>query len=217
MQDVILILGDVSPLVRKLVLAGIILMLISWMDKIEVKHEPNLHHRRRRDLIRDKWLGTIEFKIEPGTNSRIIVALLGATLLVSGITLQFIETLDMYTNVTLNPRGVYPQITGAASPANASQEVSADKDKVAIKVVSGTYGRGCNARIGNATSLLSNTCDGRITCDYSIDAAVLGDSSPNCGKDFGAEWICGNSIVVYSAALSSITGKSDKLHLNCYS
>jgi hypothetical protein len=44
---------------------------------------------------------------------------------------------------------------------------------------------------------------------------VLDDPAPGCSKDFAAEWKCGNGNAVYSAALSGLTGKNDKLHLSC--
>jgi hypothetical protein len=83
--------------------------------------------------------------------------------------------------------------------------------------VSGTYGRNCNAKAGNATASLSKTCDGRSSCDFVIDTTALEDPAPSCNKDFAAEWKCGsgNGNAVYSAALSSLSGKNDKLHLSC--
>ncbi len=86
-----------------------------------------------------------------------------------------------------------------------------------IKVVSGTYGRNCNAKAGNATAPLSKACDGKSSCDFTIDTTALEDPAPNCSKDFAAEWKCGNGNAVYSAALSSLTGKNDKLRLSCAS
>ncbi len=56
---------------------------------------------------------------------------------------------------------------------------------------------------------------GTAVATSSIDTAALEDPAPNCNKDFGAEWKCGNGSAVYSATLSSLTGKNDKLHLSC--
>lgn len=219
MKDVILSLGDVPYIVRMLVLSGMIFLLISWLDRIsiEVKSDPE-HSRRRRDTLRERWLGTIEIKIEPGRNSRVLAAIIGATLIVSGIALHFAGTLDVYAKMSQSVAVAHPQKTSpVALTTPTTPEPSVSKDSMAIKVVSGTYGRSCNSRIGNATALLSNTCDGRVSCDYNIDSTALEDHSSNCGKDFAAEWVCGNSIVVFSAAISNLNGKNEKLHLNCYS
>jgi hypothetical protein len=203
-----------------LVLSGMVFLLVSWLDRIsiEVKNDPTLC-RRRRDTLRESWLGTILIKIEPGRNSRILAAVIGAMLIVAGISLQFVGTLDVYAKMSQNLAVAHSPKINPVIPANtsASHESSITKENMAIKVVSGTYGRSCNSKIGNATALLSNTCDGRISCDYNIDSTTLEDLSSNCGKDFAAEWVCGNSIVVFSAAISNLNNKNEKLHLNCYS
>jgi len=61
-----------------------------------------------------------------------------------------------------------------------------------IKVIGATYGRNCGAPYGNVTNNLAEVCDGRATCEYVIDFRVLGDPTPNCLKDYYAEWQCGN-------------------------
>lgn len=187
MKDVMLQLVDV-PMVRMFVLAGIIFLLIAV-------------------------LGKIEGKIEPGRIGRIGAALLGTLLIVVGLVMQYGERPDMYANLPPNLIATFPQNVVAVAPASAA----ANAQTAAIKVVSGTYGRNCNAQSGNATALLAKTCDGHSNCDFIIDTAALADPAPNCSKDFAAEWKCGDSNAVYSAALSSLTGKNDKLHLNCAS
>lgn len=186
MQDVILKLVDV-PMVRMFVLAGIIFLMIAV-------------------------LGKIEGKIEPGRIGRIGAAILGAVLIVIGLAMQYGESHDVYAKLPTNVvAALPPQNVVAAVPVSAA----ANTEMASIKVVSGTYGRNCNAKAGNATALLSKACDGKNSCDFTIDTAALEDPAPNCSKDFAAEWKCGNGNAVYSAALSSLTGKGDKLRLNC--
>jgi hypothetical protein len=186
MQDVILRLVDV-PMVRMFILAGIFFLFIAVVGKIEGK-------------------------IEPGSIGRIGAAILGAVLIVIGISMQYSESHDIYAKLppsmvaSLPPQNVV-SVSPASAPANA--------EAVAIKVVSGTYGRNCNAKAGNATTPLAKACDGHGNCDFTIDPAALEDPAPNCSKDFAAEWKCGSGNAVYSAALSSLTGKNDKLHLGC--
>jgi hypothetical protein len=157
-------------------------------------------------------VGKIEGKIEPGSVGRIGAAILGAVLIIIGITMQYSENHDIYAKLPPNVVATLPpQSVVAVSPASAT----ANADTAVIKVVSGTYGRNCNAKAGNATALLAKACDGRNSCDFTIDAATLEDPAPSCSKDFAAEWKCGTGNAVYSAALSGLTGKNDKLRLNC--
>jgi hypothetical protein len=187
MQDVILKLVDV-PMVRMFVLAGIFFLLIAV-------------------------LGKIEGKIEPGSIGRIGAAILGVVLVVIGISMQYGETHDVYAKLPQNMiASLPPQNVVAVSPVSAP---AASAAATSIKVVSGTFGRNCNAKTGNATAPLSKACDGHSSCDFTIDTTALEDSAPGCSKDFSAEWKCGDSNAVYSAALSSLTGKNDKLRLSC--
>jgi hypothetical protein len=186
MKEVMLRLVDV-PMVRMFVLAGIIFLMIAV-------------------------LGKIEGKIEPGRIGRIGAAILGAVLIVVGLIMQYGETPDMYARLPTNLISSLPaQNVVVVAPASAASSA----EQVPIKVVSGTYGRNCNAKAGNASAPLSKACDGRGSCDFTIDPSVLEDPAPACNKDFAAEWKCGNGNAVYSAALSSLTGKNDKLRLNC--
>jgi hypothetical protein len=186
MQDVILRLVDV-PMVRMFVLAGIIFLMIAV-------------------------LGKIEGKIEPGRIGRIGAAILGAVLILIGLAMQYSENHDIYAKLPQNVvASLPPQNVVAVSPASAVPAAPA----VPIKVVSGTYGRNCNAKAGNATAQLAKTCDGLGSCDFAIDPAKLDDPAPNCSKDFAAEWKCGDGNAVYSTALSALSGKNDKLRLSC--
>lgn len=187
MNDVILKLVDV-PLVRMFILAGIIFLMIAV-------------------------LGKIEGKIEPGRLGRIGAAILGAVFILIGIAMQYGETHDIRTQLPPEVIASLPAQGIVAIPAPASS--TANADTVPIKVVAATYGKNCNGKAGNATPLLSKSCDGRGSCDFVIDTATLEDPAPNCSKDFSAEWKCGSGNVVFSAALSSLSGKGDKLRLNC--
>lgn len=173
------------PMVRMFILAGIIFLVIAV-------------------------LGKIEGKIEPGRIGRIGAAILGVVLILIGLAMQYGESHDIYAKLPPNiVASLPPQNVVALSPASAIPAAAP------IKVVSGTYGRNCNGKPGNATTALAKACDGHGSCDFSIDPAALEDPSPNCNKDFAAEWKCGDGNVVYSAALSALSGKGDKLHLGC--
>jgi hypothetical protein len=173
------------PMVRMFILAGIFFLFIAVVGKIEGK-------------------------IEPGSMGRIGAAILGTILMLIGIAMQYSDNHDIYAKLP-------PNVVASLPPQNvvAVSSSSAPAEAVTIKVVSGTYGRNCNAKAGNATAQIAKTCDGHSSCDFTIDTTQLEDPSPNCSKDFAAEWKCGNNSAVYSAALSSLAGKNDKLHLNC--
>jgi hypothetical protein len=199
MQDVITRLVDV-PFARMFVLAGIIFLLVAV-------------------------LGKVEGKIDPGNMGRIGASVLGVVLLVVGIVLQYIEIHDLnqermvrqaYTQTQNAPTlaAISAPADGAAySQSGVAAVSSAERPK--LKVVSGTYGRNCNAKAGNATQLLASSCDGKSSCDYEVEPVNLGSDQANCAKDFVAEWKCGSSSAVYSAVLPSGAGKNEKLHLEC--
>ena len=188
MREVLIRLVDV-PIARILVLAGFVFILIGI-------------------------LGKIEGKIEPGPTGRLSAAILGVMLLAVGIFMQYTELkyAEMHEmNVKAQMDQAALLLAPSAAPASAVPVVA----PFPIKVVSASYGRNCNAKPGDATALLAKTCDGQGSCDFTVDPAVLEDPAPNCSKDFAAEWKCGESNAVYSAALSSLTGKNDKLRLSC--
>ena len=71
-----------------------------------------------------------------------------------------------------------------------------------IDVTEGDYGRSCRDftpkrpfkntfRPGNATAALIRVCNGRSHCQFTVEAAMLGDPAPGCDKDFFAEYRCG--------------------------
>jgi len=71
-----------------------------------------------------------------------------------------------------------------------------------IRVVAATYGENCHAPHGNSTTGVALACNGKASCEYKVDVAVLGDPAPACGKDFVAEWTCGASPTVLRTAVS---------------
>ncbi|MDO8989417.1 MAG: hypothetical protein Q7U91_07255 [Sideroxyarcus sp.] len=189
MREVLLRLVDV-PIARILVLAGFIFVLVGI-------------------------LGKIEGKIEPGTAGRISSAILGVMLLGIGVFMQYSEL--KYAELhEINAKAQMDQAALSLAASSAPASAVAAAPVIPIKVVSGTYGRNCNAKVGNATAPLSVTCDGQSSCDFVIDTTALADPAPNCSKDFAAEWKCGEGSAVYSAALPSLNGSNDKLRLSCF-
>lgn len=190
MREVILRLVDI-PIARMLVMAGFVFLLVGV-------------------------LGKFEFKLEPSTMGRLSAALLGVILLGIGVSmqyseLQYAEMHGTYTSAQLKQIVDLPESAVASSPASATAVASTS----VIKVVSATYGRNCNAKAGNATTLVAKSCDGKQSCDFPIDLRTLEDPAPACNKDFVSEWKCGEEDSVHSAALSSLSAKINQLHLDC--
>jgi len=197
MQDVITKLVDV-PFARMFVLAGIIFLLIAV-------------------------LGKVEGKIEPGHMGRIGASILGIVLMVIGIALQYFEIRDANLERAAQQAHMQSQTAIAQTAINALADTATAKQSgvpgaslaLPIKIVSGTYGRSCNAKAGNATQLLARACDGKAVCDYAVEPVELESAPENCARDFAAEWKCGSGSAVYAATLPANAAKGDRLHLAC--
>jgi len=84
-----------------------------------------------------------------------------------------------------------------------------------IKVVSATYGLNCGAPQGNQTANLAGACDGRFTCDYTVDYTVIGDPAPGCAKDYTVQNQCSTKAIVRVAKLDGEAGYGGVAHLSC--
>jgi len=192
MQEVIRNLVDV-PFARMFVLAGIIFLLVAV-------------------------LGKVEGKIDPGHGGRLGASILGIVLLVIGIVLQYIEIRDINSEKMVLQSRMQPQNAVTIPMDNIAAKLSEAASAIAapaIKIVSGTYGRSCNAKAGNATQQLAKSCDGKSVCDHAVEPVALEGAPADCAKDFAAEWKCGSGGTVYSAMLPANAGKNEKLHLAC--
>jgi len=209
MQDILMRLVDV-PLARMFVLASIIFLLLAV-------------------------LGKIEGKIEPGKIGRIGAIIVGVLLLTVGLAMHFNETdalrdrlresvgapLSAPTRALSSiPDGSMVRLamatTGGALPADKTgANEKTENAKSAIRVVTGTYGRNCGAKPGNATTQVARACDGQAVCQYKIDSATLEDAAPNCAKDFTAEWKCGTAATVYAVTMPAGAMPGEQLRLAC--
>jgi len=209
MQDIMMRLVDV-PLARMFVLASIIFLLLAV-------------------------LGKIEGKIEPGRIGRIGAIIVGVILLTVGLAMHFNETdalrdrlresvsasLSAPTQVlSSTPDGSMVRLAmatpGGALPTDktgANEKI--ENAKSAIRVVTGTYGRNCGAKPGNATTQVARACDGQAVCQYKIDTATLEDAAPACAKDFTAEWKCGTAATVYAVTMPAGATPGEPLRLVC--
>jgi hypothetical protein len=84
-----------------------------------------------------------------------------------------------------------------------------------IIVVAGTYGKNCNAGYGNKTDHLARSCNDRKRCEYIIDYQVIGDPAVGCGKDYIAEWRCGNDSTIHRTSASPEAGFRKQIILSC--
>ena len=216
MQDILVRLVDV-PIARMFVLAAIIFLLVAV-------------------------LGRIEGKIEPGKIGRIGATVVGILLMGSGLAMHLIDAEALRDKLrgdaptpfsasarlstdALNPAHGVSAVGGLMLQAVASQGVGvpgkagmnekSENLKSTIKVVSGTYGRNCGAKSGNATIHLARICDGQMACEYKIELTALDDAAPNCAKDFIAEWTCGDAGAVYAVSLRPSDAPGENLRLAC--
>lgn len=209
MQDIMMRLVDV-PLARMFVLASIIFLLLAV-------------------------LGKIEGKIEPGRIGRIGAIIVGVILLTVGLAMHFNET-DALRDRLRESVGAPPSAPtqalssipdgsmvrlamatpGGAIPADKTgANEKTENAKSTIKVVTGTYGRNCGAKPGNATTQVARACDGQAVCQYKIDTATLEDATPNCARDFAAEWKCGTAATVYAVTMPAGAMQGEQLRLSC--
>jgi hypothetical protein len=164
-------------------------------------------------------LGRVEGKIEPGQMGRIGASILGVVLLIVGVLFQFserdtnIDRLAQQVQARLQSQGEVS--TPSANPVAPTPSAEANAARPLLHIVSGTWGRACGGKQGNATASVTKACDGKSGCDYAPEPVDLGAGQENCAKDFVAEWKCGSGNTVYSATLPADAAKGEKLHLGC--
>ena len=84
---------------------------------------------------------------------------------------------------------------------------------VGISVTSASYGQSCKAPKGNLTQPLQAACNGKMTCQYTVNYQVTGDPAPGCGKDFAIEWTCGGANAMTASLPAEANG--GKVNLSC--
>ena len=64
------------------------------------------------------------------------------------------------------------------------------------------------------TRRLAAACNGKNRCSYVIDYTIIGDPKPLCGKDYVAEWRCGDGRS-QSESVSPEAGYRKTINLAC--
>lgn len=59
-----------------------------------------------------------------------------------------------------------------------------------IRVSSATYGLNCGVASGNVTDHIAAQCNGRQSCNYTIDHKIIGDPAKGCAKDYRVTYSC---------------------------
>ncbi len=100
--------------------------------------------------------------------------------------------------------------TVAAAPAKSAAQTATPAPAAAaeavIRVGGVWYGRNCRpkeipsgadkfALSTKGAPGVAKACNGKQTCDYKVDASVLGDWAPKCQKEFKVEYSCGPGTV----------------------
>jgi len=90
-----------------------------------------------------------------------------------------------------------------------------DPNANVIHVVDATYGLACKdftppsgrsnlVKVGNVTAALTSSCDkAKTSCLFAVDAVQIGNPAPGCGKDFIANWCCGDDPTIHPFYLTS--------------
>ena len=84
-----------------------------------------------------------------------------------------------------------------------------------LTIQSATYGGNCGAPGGNATSHIAAACNGRTSCDYTVDYQVLGDPAPGCAKTYRVVYTCAAGIPVKVATIDAEAGFKQVAKLTC--
>lgn len=84
-----------------------------------------------------------------------------------------------------------------------------------IDVLTAAYGASCVKIEGNATGSVRHRCNGRTSCDYVVNVAILGDPAPGCSKDFKVEWRCTPEGPARSTSLPPEAGLRSVARLTC--
>lgn len=107
-----------------------------------------------------------------------------------------------------------PESRPPAQEPRARPSSDRARGATAIVVTSATYGGNCGAAAGNATQHLRQACNGKSRCDYVIDYQVIGDPKVFCGKDYVAQWRCGQGST-HSATVAPEAGYRKTINLTC--
>jgi hypothetical protein len=119
-------------------------------------------------------------------------------------------------------------LLGVLSPMDSRAQVGESTDsglkylpsanqshQAGISVASGTYGGNCGGPEANVTAHLASACNGKSSCEYSIDYTVIGDPIPGCAKDYVAKWTCSGSAEQQTARAAAEAGYGSKVLLKC--
>ena len=64
------------------------------------------------------------------------------------------------------------------------------------------------------TQHLAQACNGKSDCDYVIDWQIIGDPKRFCGKNYVAEWRCGDG-AARNATVAPEAGYQKSISLRC--
>lgn len=90
-----------------------------------------------------------------------------------------------------------------------------DRTTAGITVLDGTYGGNCGALRGNVSAPIALECNGKSSCQYSVEVDKLGDPASGCRKDFAASYLCTGDAAVHWSHLPSEAGFGSVATLGC--
>lgn len=84
-----------------------------------------------------------------------------------------------------------------------------------IQVASATYGSSCGLAEGNFSHLLKRDCNGRFTCNFTVNVAGFPDPAPGCKKDFTVNWTCNRRTEIKRVTAPAEAGFGSVVALGC--
>lgn len=117
--------------------------------------------------------------------------------------------LEEDADIAFDPRGYYRNLHRQAVKSSGGEGFIVD--------VEATYGMNCGVPVGNVSDRVSDSCQGRASCTFTVDVTVLGDPAGGCGKAFDVTWRCSGEEEARQASLPPEAGlPPQNIALTCY-
>jgi hypothetical protein len=102
-------------------------------------------------------------------------------------------------------------------PGDRGQSSSAPRPvpPARIRLVQATWGGNCRQTEGNETNRLSQACNGRAQCVFTVAARGEGEAADACARDYQMVWTCGGDPRMHAYTLPPVGGQSREVTLVC--
>lgn len=125
---------------------------------------------------------------------------------------------DKYLRELRVARGGAPRMTTSSIlPGDRGQSASAPRmlTTARIGLVQATWGGNCRQNEGNETTRLTNACNGKAQCVFTVAERGEGEAPEACARDYQIVWTCGGDPRMHAATLPPAKGQSREVRLAC--